>query len=116
MSANRFHRLLSELRRSGTGQMLFLGDSMAPVLLSGSVLTYRVCESYEVGDIVFCRVNGRYIDAHRIVAKADDGRYLIASHAGRENGWTREVFAKAHLRMGRLLDALRTEKKGKHAE
>jgi hypothetical protein len=93
MPPDRFHMLLADLRRSWRGEMLFLGDSMEPVLHSGAVLTYLVCPEYEVGDIVFCRVNGRFIDAHRIVAKSDD-RYLIANHAGRENGWTIEIFAK----------------------
>jgi hypothetical protein len=37
--------------------------------------------AYEVGDIVFCKVGGRYIDAHKITKKADDGRYLISNTA-----------------------------------
>ena len=56
-----------------------------------------VQEVYEVGDIVFCKVKGRYIDAHLITKKRVDGdglKYLISNNHGRDNGWTSAVFGK----------------------
>lgn len=71
--------------------MKVFGNSMTPILKSGSILEYKKKDEYEVGDIVFCKVRGRYIDAHKVVKK-DGNRYLIANNHGHENGWTRQVY------------------------
>ena len=43
--------------------------------------------------LVFSKVKGRYVDAHKIIKK-NQGRYLIANNHGYENGWTRTVYGK----------------------
>lgn len=74
--------------------MKAFGSSMLPILKSGSLLTFEKSERYEIGDIVFCKVKGRYIDAHKIV-KQDEGKgYLIANNHGWENGWTRSIYGR----------------------
>ena len=88
----KYKRLLGELAERGEGQMKVFGHSMEPILASGSLLTFRVKAEYEVGDIVFCKVRGRYIDAHKVIKKSHR-RYLIANNKGHENGWTERVFA-----------------------
>ena len=93
MPAERFKRALSELANVGTCQMKVFGNSMMPFVPDGSIVTLRRQDTYENGDIVFCKVRGRYIDAHRIV-KVRHGSYLIANNKGRENGWTRTVYGK----------------------
>ncbi len=89
---NKFERLKSELESTGSGKMKAFGHSMLPILKSGSLLTFTKKENYEPGDIVFCKVKGRYIDAH-IITKIDKNKgYLIANNHGYENGWTAIVY------------------------
>ena len=91
---NKYQRLQMELEQTGTGRMKCFGSSMTPILPSGGVMTtYRKQDDYEVGDIVFCRVHGRFIDAHLITKKAECG-FLISNNHGHDNGWTKQVFGK----------------------
>lgn len=94
MVTNKYIRLQHTLLTDGVGEMKCFGNSMLPIIESGSTLTFEKRTTYEVGDIVFCRVKGRYIDAHRIVAANLDRGYLIANNKGRQNGWTKNVFGK----------------------
>jgi len=73
--------------------MKCFGNSMTPKLKSGSLLRFKKCEEYEVGDIVFCKVRGRYIDSH-LITKKSHGKYMISNNHGHENGWTRQVYGK----------------------
>jgi SOS-response transcriptional repressor LexA len=91
---NKFERLKSELETVGSGKMKAYGNSMLPILKSGSLLTFRKDETYTTGDIVFCKVNGRYIDAHKIVKTDRNKGFLIANNHGYENGWTKIVYGK----------------------
>lgn len=89
---NKFERLKNELEEKGSGKMKAFGNSMLPILKSGSLLTFTKKENYETGDIVFCKVKGRYIDAHIIIKKDKNKGYLIANNHGYENGWTGIVY------------------------
>ncbi len=89
---NKYERLQEDLLLKGTGKMKCFGNSMEPILSSGSLVAFTKQDSYEVGDIVFCKVRGRYIDAHRIVAKNIKRGYLIANNKGHINGWTHQVY------------------------
>lgn len=91
----KYEVLIEKLEKDGTGKMKCFGNSMKPILKSGSLLTFIKQEKYEVGDIVFCKVKGRYIDAHKITKIDQDGRYMIANNHGHENGWTKMVYGKA---------------------
>ena len=90
---NKREELLQELSKTGKGKMKCFGSSMMPIIKSGSLLTFQKCESYDIGDIVFCKVKGRYIDAHKITKKNQD-KYMIANNKGHENGWTKTIYAK----------------------
>ena len=68
---------------------------MLPILKSGSLLTFKKEENYHIKDIVFCKVKGRFIDAHKIIKTDAHKGFLIANNHGYENGWTRTVFGKA---------------------
>ena len=74
--------------------MKAFGSSMLPILKSGSLLTFEKADSYVIGDIVFCKVRGRYIDAHKIIKMDAHKGYLIANNHGFENGWTRIVYGR----------------------
>lgn len=91
---NKYERLKLDLASRGAGQMKAFGNSMLPVLKSGSLLTFAVADNYAIGDIVFCKVKGRYIDAHKIVKMDAHKGWLIANNHGFENGWTRTIFGR----------------------
>ena len=91
---NKYERLKNELESAGKGKMKAFGNSMLPILKSGSMLTFEKANEYEIGDIVFCKVKGRYIDAHKIVKKDNDKGFLIANNHGFENGWTKVIYGK----------------------
>lgn len=92
---NKYERLKLELETTGTGKMKCFGNSMLPILKSGSLLTFKKEEHYKIKDIVFCKVKGRFIDAHKIIKTDDNKGYLIANNHGYENGWTRIIFGRA---------------------
>lgn len=91
---NKYLRLKEELETIGSGKMKGFGNSMLPILQSGSLLTFQKQETYQIGDIVFCKVKGRFIDAHKIVKTDPQKGYLIANNHGWENGWNRVIFGK----------------------
>ena len=91
---NKYVRLKQELETVGEGKMKGFGNSMMPIIKSGSLLTFKQEDEYEVGDIVFCKVKGRWIDAHKITKKDEKGRCMIANNKGFENGWTTQIFGK----------------------
>ncbi len=70
------------------------GNSMTPLIKSGQkhVLSPVTLDKVEVGDIVFCKVKGRYY-THLVRAKGDRG-VLIGNNHGKINGWTKSVFGK----------------------
>jgi hypothetical protein len=92
---NKYERLKVELDEAGTGKMKCFGNSMIPILYTGCELTFIKQEDYEIGDIVFSKVKGRWIDAHKIVQKDLKRGYLIANNHGHINGWTHQIFGKA---------------------
>jgi len=91
---NKYERLRSDLESTGKGKMKAFGSSMLPILKSGSQLTFEKAPEYKIGDIVFCKVKGRYIDAHKIVKTDAHKGFLIANNYGFENGWTRTIYGK----------------------
>ncbi len=94
---NKYERLKVDLGATGTGKMKAFGNSMLPVLKSGTLLTFAKSDEYKIGDIVFSKVKGRYIDAHKIVKKDVLKGFLIANNHGFENGWTKTIYGKVVL-------------------
>lgn len=92
---NKYERLKNELEERGIGKMKCFGNSMTPILYSGGLVTFKKEKEYDTGDMVFCRVKGRYIDCHIITHKNDDRGYMIANNHGFQNGWTKTVYGKA---------------------
>jgi hypothetical protein len=95
----KYKTLKESLVATGHARMKVFGHSMEPIIDSGTLLEYMVKDEYEVGDVVFCKVRGRYIDAHKIIKKVPGPRprYLIANNKGHENGWTAQVYAAVVL-------------------
>lgn len=93
MGAEKYIRLIDDLK-IGTGRMKCFGNSMLPILSNPSINTYRSEPYYKVGDIVFCKVKGRYIDAHLITKIGADGQYMISNNHGFDNGWTSTIYGR----------------------
>lgn len=76
---------------------------MTPLIKSGQkhVLSPITLDEVEVGDIVFCKVKGRYY-THLVKAKGDRG-VLIGNNRGKINGWTKSVFGKVTKRLKQSL-------------
>jgi phage repressor protein C with HTH and peptisase S24 domain len=91
---NKYERLKNDLDEAGTGKLKAFGNSMLPILKNGSLLTFVKAENYVIGDIVFCKVKGRYIDAHKVIKKDTNKGYLIANNHGFENGWTKIIYGR----------------------
>lgn len=91
---NKYTRLIGDLEETGQGSMKCFGNSMKPILANPSTCSYQRQDKYEVGHIVFCKVKGRFIDAHKITKVGADGQYLISNNHGFDNGWTRVIYGR----------------------
>jgi phage repressor protein C with HTH and peptisase S24 domain len=70
------------------------GDSMTPRILSGQLLTIDPdVSNIQVGDVVFCKVNGNFC-THLVSAVGQDGRYQISNNHNHINGWTKAIYGK----------------------
>lgn len=94
MKSNKYERLIDDLSKNGIGKMKCFGSSMTPILETGGLMTFQKQDSYEVGDIVFSKVKGRYIDCHKITKKDSEGRFMISNNHGFDNGWTKTIFGR----------------------
>jgi len=94
LTLNKYERFLKDLETTGTAKMKVFGQSMKPKIKSGSTLTYQKADVYEVGDVVFCKVKSKIIEAHLITQVDGTGRYMISNNHGHQNGWTRQIYAK----------------------
>ena len=88
--------MVSELALTGQTKAKCFGNSMLPIIKSGSEILFMVEDDYNVGDIVFCKVKGRYIDAHKIIKTDTDRGFLIANNHGYENGWTHLIYGRVY--------------------
>jgi hypothetical protein len=71
------------------------GNSMTPLISSGQLhrLSPIEWDSAEVGDIVYCKVKGRFY-THLVKGKNDTKGLLIGNNKGGINGWTKNVYGK----------------------
>lgn len=91
---NKYERALAALEANQEFTMKVFGNSMQPLIESGSELTFRKTDDYQVGDVVLSKVRGRFIDAHRITKIGSDGRCLISNNKGWDNGWASRIFGR----------------------
>lgn len=71
------------------------GNSMVPLIKSGQdhKLAPANWETVDVGDIVYCKIHGRFF-THLVKAKNQDKGCQIGNNKGYINGWTKQVFGK----------------------
>ena len=68
---------------------------MVPLIKSGQEhkITPITWEEVEVGDIVYCKVKGRFY-THLVKAKNLDKGCQIGNNKGGINGWTKQIYGK----------------------
>jgi len=88
----KYEQAKKELEGVGRTRIKVFGNSMTPIIKSGAQLIFESFAEYEKGDIVFCKVQGRYIDAHKITAKNNKKGYKISNNHGWDNGWTKTIY------------------------
>lgn len=71
------------------------GNSMVPLIRSGQDhrLSPASVEDVKVGDIVYCKVGGRFY-THLVKATDPNKGCLIGNNRGGINGWTRNIYGK----------------------
>jgi hypothetical protein len=71
------------------------GNSMVPLIHSNQEhkLAPITLDKVEVGDIVYCRVAGRFL-THLVKAKNDQKGCQIGNNKGHINGWTKNIYGK----------------------
>lgn len=71
------------------------GNSMTPIITSGQEHRLAPCkwEETKVGDIVYCKVKGRYT-THLVKAKSTQKGCQIGNNHGYINGWTKQIYGK----------------------
>ncbi len=68
---------------------------MVPLIKSGQdhKLAPVTLEEVQVGDIVYCKVHGRFY-THLVKAKDPKKGCQIGNNKGNINGWTKQIFGK----------------------
>lgn len=71
------------------------GNSMIPLIKSGQEhkLAPAKWEDVNVGDIVYCKVNGNFY-THLVKAKDEQRGVQIGNNKGGINGWKKQVYGK----------------------
>ena len=71
------------------------GNSMTPLISSGQThkLAPTKWNDCNTGDIVYCKVKGRFY-THLVKAKNNDKGLLIGNNKGNVNGWTKQIYGR----------------------
>ena len=71
------------------------GNSMVPLIKSNQEhkLAPATLDDVNVGDIVYCKVSGRFF-THLVTAKDLNKGCQISNNHGHVNGWTRLIYGK----------------------
>jgi len=71
------------------------GNSMVPLIKSGQEHKLTPCEldDVEVGDVVYCKVKGRFY-THLVKAIDPKKGAQIGNNKGNINGWTKAIYGK----------------------
>lgn len=75
------------------------GNSMTPILKSREPVILEPVsgwEGFRKGDIAYVKIHGRYY-THLVHGVDPDKGLLMGNNHGHIQGWTKKVYAKAHL-------------------
>ena len=90
---DKYLRAIPILQEGKRHKMTVHGNSMMPLIESGSTLTFFKTDDYQTGDVVMTKVNGNWL-VHKITKIGSDGRFMISNNKGRDNGWTNKVYGR----------------------
>lgn len=91
-----------KVERLETGQHIISrepGNSMTPLLKSREPVILepqKDWNTFKVGDIAYIKIHGNYY-THLVHGVSADKGLLIGNNHGHVQGWTKKVFAKAHI-------------------
>lgn len=86
-------RAIDELKEKGKTSLKANGNSMMPLIKSGSTVNIERQINYEKGDVVLCKVKGN-VYIHKVYGISEQKGYLIGNNSGHINGWTKHVYGK----------------------
>lgn len=92
---NKYERLIHELESQSEASMRCYGNSMTPIIKSGSLITFQKCTEPEINEKVMCRIGQKWIDCHLVTAYNEKRGWQISNNHGHINGWTKNIYAKA---------------------
>ena len=86
---------IEKLQKGETFETSEKGYSMTPLIDSGQKHILSPCkwEECKKGDIVYCKVKGKYY-THLVLAKDLQKGLLIGNNHNKVNGWTKLVYGK----------------------
>jgi hypothetical protein len=95
---NKHIEILKKYQRLEAGETFITsekGNSMVPLIKSGQDHELTPCklEDVKVGDIVYCKVHGRFY-THLVKAVDPNKGAQIGNNKGYINGWTKAVYGK----------------------
>ena len=98
---------LERLEKGETFRTSEKGNSMTPLIYSGQehILAPVKLEEVKVGDIVYCKVHGRFY-THLVKAINRDKGLQIGNNHGHINGWTKQVYGRVTEVCGRLTEVI----------
>jgi len=85
---------IMDLEAGNTVQCRPKGNSMSPKINSGNKITISPSKSFKKGDMVFCKVKGRYYI--HLISAVNGQRYQISNNKGKINAWIhkKNIFGK----------------------
>ncbi len=86
--------IADELMKGNVTSFRPSGNSMRPIIDSGNRVTLEPCKDPKIGDIVLCKVNGRYLLHKVYCATKNPSQYLIGNAKKKFNGWTGTIYGK----------------------
>lgn len=75
------------------------GNSMTPILFSREPVILEPCNDwnqFKKGDIAYIKIHGRYY-THLVYGVDKEKGLQIGNNHGHVQGWTKKVYAKAHV-------------------
>lgn len=87
-------QLINQLQQGQTISCRPKGNSMSGKIESGQLVTISPSESYQVGDIVLCKVKGKqYL---HLISAIKGNQFQISNNHGFVNGWitVKNIFGK----------------------
>ena len=88
-------RILTELEEKGFSIVKPKGNSMKGRISSGETVALIKQDTYNINDAVLAKVKGNYYI--HIISKIGERGFLIKNNKGFENGWTKNILAKAFI-------------------